>query len=1335
MEKSVQNPNAILLPGAEEIYDFELDDLEKLLSALDSALNKKEYNPFYGNYEKFERKANKIRSLIELEISERNQVDDLLKFFIDGPSPDLVEEVPPPPPPAAAKPSAISSSNPFLKKPEDEKQTDASDQSLTSSNFGGAENKEESVYGSKTLSTISGKTPTKPPIGSRGNVKQKPGIKQGKNAKKALQDFMREKLAATREDSNVVMVVGRTTVKNPTIPPPEKPQPITTTKHQRAASKGAPADIRKNTTNNFKNEPKDYKKERKSTSSSKKPQKDNNQSRIKPKNAIEKTAKAKNEIKKSGKVVKSISNKEKSEQNKNQESENEEEGYECENEENPSENIDKSESSTKVEINENSSEISKTQILVKTETNQEKSNEIHEITNENKNLETEKLENIQKINVNNNTTAKTEKTDSLQEDYIESSENKISINSTESNPISQKSIEKLASNEISVKSEIISKETKINNATEILTKNPTDSQLSKTNEIKNTEISQISKTSVIAQCSKTNEITQNSIIGDSKIIPNPVQNLPQNVPSEINNSSPIPEKPHSVSENPSQITENPNLSIEKLPQNVPDEIIVSTTESHKNSNPIPKITMRDSSSNIILTSSPSKPEPSINLDKVYSNLENNSSKPTPIAQTCGVIVSKKGKANVLPPPPPDKISENNELPEAEIPENPKIAEAEHKIKSLQKDAQELTKECLTTVQSTKTKTNSVRPNSRGLPIKNSRPVTSQQKLPENKPAEPEEEKKTEKKPVIKKKPRPAPNSIPAHIEEAIIDYSKYYKSFFDIFNGFILDPKKFDLYSTAQDTFNIYKMYNTLLDEKTIYQFTFEVSPLEKTALDYFNYMKSSEMLETKEVSDRMLTEKNQNVEQIKKAMLQAKLQEKFKKLKEKNFITDEETESSKQIEKEITNLIDVERRSTLLYRVVKNREEVYDIVTKAFSRKSRWNEMPHGVALKHTWNLLWTWSKPNIDFNRLLVWQKVNHFPGVKNIARKDYLKRHLERCQNLNAKAAALYNFVPRTFLLPNEYLEMVDAFNKAEMAGERYNYWIMKPCAKSRGRGISVFNNVSQISYGEPMIVQEYLKNPLLLNGYKFDMRIYVLVTSFNPLEVFLYREGFARLSTVKFSLNPEAITNKFIHLTNSSVQEYSKTKKEAPDSTFSGTKISLEQLKDKLYGQNVEWSGIWQQVQEIVTKSLIACQIDIPYNPCCFELFGYDIIIDSNLKCWLIEVNSSPSLGILNLLDDIVKLRLMDDLIDLVDVLDFDRKRLEEVFNRRMKEIHKVSSLTGAQAQKMLNRDLTYILNGQEPREYGEMPKFMGGFERLAPSPYSEKVLRAVGGQKVFGKKVT
>ena len=62
----------------------------------------------------------------------------------------------------------------------------------------------------------------------------------------------------------------------------------------------------------------------------------------------------------------------------------------------------------------------------------------------------------------------------------------------------------------------------------------------------------------------------------------------------------------------------------------------------------------------------------------------------------------------------------------------------------------------------------------------------------------------------------------------------------------------------------------------------------------------------------------------------------------------------------------------------------------------------------------------------------------------------------------------------------------------------------------------------------------------------------------------------------------------------------------------------------------------------------------------------MIFDEDLKCWLIEINASPALSCETLLDDMIKQRLIDDTIDLVDPVDYDRKRLFEVLERRAQE---------------------------------------------------------------------
>lgn len=99
---------------------------------------------------------------------------------------------------------------------------------------------------------------------------------------------------------------------------------------------------------------------------------------------------------------------------------------------------------------------------------------------------------------------------------------------------------------------------------------------------------------------------------------------------------------------------------------------------------------------------------------------------------------------------------------------------------------------------------------------------------------------------------------------------------------------------------------------------------------------------------------------------------------------------------------------------------------------------------------------------------------------------------------------------------------------------------------------------------------------------------------------------------------------------------------------------------------------------------------------------------------------------------VKSKLIDDIVDIMDPVDFDRKRLFEVLERRINEDFKGGGIqTGATSKKQMNRDLTYILNGKVPRKYGEIPKQMGNFERIAPSPQCEQYMKLVGGQKMFG----
>lgn len=97
-------------------------------------------------------------------------------------------------------------------------------------------------------------------------------------------------------------------------------------------------------------------------------------------------------------------------------------------------------------------------------------------------------------------------------------------------------------------------------------------------------------------------------------------------------------------------------------------------------------------------------------------------------------------------------------------------------------------------------------------------------------------------------------------------------------------------------------------------------------------------------------------------------------------------------------------------------------------------------------------------------------------------------------------------------------------------------MKPKASSQGKGIEVISSFDEVprGAGQPScLVQQYIHNPLLIEGYKWDLRIYVAVTSINPLRIYVYEEGLCRFASEKYDTSD--LKNIFSHLTNYSINK--------------------------------------------------------------------------------------------------------------------------------------------------------------------------------------------------------
>ncbi|CAG9317785.1 unnamed protein product [Blepharisma stoltei] len=310
-----------------------------------------------------------------------------------------------------------------------------------------------------------------------------------------------------------------------------------------------------------------------------------------------------------------------------------------------------------------------------------------------------------------------------------------------------------------------------------------------------------------------------------------------------------------------------------------------------------------------------------------------------------------------------------------------------------------------------------------------------------------------------------------------------------------------------------------------------------------------------------------------------------------------------------------------------------------------------------HDWNIMWIGSsaKPYL-YEGLNEYQRINHFPNSFELTRKDRMCANIVAMQKKFGKQA--FDFIPDTFILPDEYSDFYNQFYRDKTA-----QWILKPSASSRGRGIYLIENVEDVPTDEPCIVSQYIQNPLLINGLKFDIRLYVLITSIDPLKIYIYEEGLARFASEPYT--PGNKNNHFIHLTNYSVNKNNDKFVQNNDwrQDDVGHKWSLHALMKHLESVGIDTDLMWNRIYELVVKAILSVEEILIDNARklglhrnnCFDLFGFDVLLDSNLKPWLLEVNLSPSLATDAPLDLHIKGNLIADAFNLIGVRVYDRKK--------------------------------------------------------------------------------
>ncbi|XP_055610759.1 tubulin polyglutamylase TTLL13-like isoform X1 [Uranotaenia lowii] len=387
-------------------------------------------------------------------------------------------------------------------------------------------------------------------------------------------------------------------------------------------------------------------------------------------------------------------------------------------------------------------------------------------------------------------------------------------------------------------------------------------------------------------------------------------------------------------------------------------------------------------------------------------------------------------------------------------------------------------------------------------------------------------------------------------------------------------------------------------------------------------------------------------------------------------------------------------------------------------------------VGESELWNVCWTDSLVGVDFCRdMRRFQKVNHFPGMFEICRKDLLARNLNRMLKLFPTEYAIF---PKTWIFPADLGEAI-AYSRLH----RSKTYILKPDQGSQGRGIFITKNLKDVNPRDRLICQVYIHRPLLIDGYKFDLRVYTLVTSTDPLRVFVYKEGFARFATNKY--REPCITNtsnNFMHLTNYSVNKYSRC---FVNDEEVGSKRKFATLNRILTSEGYDIAELWNNIDDVIVKTILSSwqvlrhtyQASFPTHDiiqACFEILGFDIIIDYKLKPYILEVNHSPSFHTDESIDKEIKEALLTDTFIMLNltgevkkrVLEEDKQRIQSRLLQRLRDYSK-SKETGKEnsneSKNAEEEDETppEDFTGPWAEQINWEETHLGGFRRILPVP--------------------
>ncbi|WP_175443085.1 amylase [Halofilum ochraceum] len=347
-------------------------------------------------------------------------------------------------------------------------------------------------------------------------------------------------------------------------------------------------------------------------------------------------------------------------------------------------------------------------------------------------------------------------------------------------------------------------------------------------------------------------------------------------------------------------------------------------------------------------------------------------------------------------------------------------------------------------------------------------------------------------------------------------------------------------------------------------------------------------------------------------------------------------------------------------YRLSGRREREQDVFFEDALDPALWEPGDEGE-----WDTCWHTGMPErAVFRATAPNRTVNHIPGNNCLTIKSRLDATLRA---MRERATAAYGegsalawrtaFVPTVYSMPRDYHALLSA-----AADNPDQLWMLKPKNGARGRDIRLLDDVAETPTDDRWLVQGYLHRPHLMKDRKYVLRLYVLVSSIEPLRVYVYEQGFAKLASCPYTL--EDRSNPYVHQTNPDVNARN-TDAESPV-VF----IDFTRYRAWLREQGHDDQLLFERIDDLIALTMIGAREPMRSATArfeadprgCYELIGLDCLVDEDLNPWLLECNLSPSLGVCaapndgGVVEEQVKHQLVTDMVALVGLNEPDRQRV-------------------------------------------------------------------------------